>query len=160
METLHFYNNIYIEGIINNIEFSHESNGKRYYRAIIDTEDNCQIPIKFREDKLQNINENDHLYITGNIRLFNKKLYVYTSFEDPQIVFLNRQVELFGKIAKKDEKFNSYIVFCGNNTYIPVKSKNNYSIDDEVSIRGFFVERSFTKRDSKETFITYEVVEN
>lgn len=159
METLHFYNNIYIEGTINNIEFSHESNGKRYYRAFIQTEEDCQIPIKFREDKLQEIQENDHLYISGNIRLFNKKLYVYTSFEDPQVVFLNRFVELSGKVAKKDEKFNSYIVFCGNNTYIPVKSKKNYGIDEEIKITGFFVQRNFTKRESKEIFTTYEVVE-
>lgn len=156
----HYYNTICLKGKINNIQFSHESNSKQYYKAIITTEDNQNFQIKFREDKLDYFKENEEIGFIGNLRLFNKQLYIYVKeIADFSNDNISRQTEIYGSVTKKDNRFNSYVVYCGGDTYIPVKSKNDYEVNQEIKATGLFTSRQFTKKDSDEVFTTYEVIE-
>lgn len=158
----HYYNEICLQGKIHNIQFSHESNSKQYYKAIITTEDNQNFQIKFREDKLNDFKENEKTNLFGNLRLFNRQLYIYVKdiVVDVSNEFVSCQVKMFGSITKKDERFHSYVVYCGGDTYIPVKSNNDYEINQDVNIQGLFTSRQFTKKNSSEVFTTYEVLED
>lgn len=47
-----FTANIYIKGIIKDIQFSHTCNDKQYNKALIEIDESNIIPIKFRQDML------------------------------------------------------------------------------------------------------------
>ena len=173
MNDLHYYSNIILHGKISDIEYSHNSHDKKYYKAILTQEDSTHIPIKFIETiyiKLKQVQDNHfEIYLGGNIRLFNKKIYVYIrpkefDLNDDENVsyteFQSGEVELFGAITKHDEKFNSYIINCGNNAYIPVKYNGEMEIDKEYIITGKLKQRQYSKKDTNEIFTTYEVIAN
>lgn len=76
-----FTSNIYIKGIIKDIQFSHTSNNKQYDKALIEIDNNNLIPIKFREDmlSLNNIKENGFVSTQGTIRTYSKQIYIHTN---------------------------------------------------------------------------------
>lgn len=157
-----FASNTYIKGIIRNIQFSHESNNKQYDKALIEIDDSMYIPIKFRQDmlKLNNIQENDFVSTQGTIRTYSKHIYIHTNLSSVKVSDeQNCLCIIQGKIVKCDDRYNSYIVQCDKDTYIPVKSDNNYQLNTVINIIGHLIQRQYTKRGQLEKFITYEVIE-
>ena len=157
-----FTTNIYIKGIIKDIQFSHTSNNKQYDKALIEIDENNLIPIKFREDmlSLNNIKENDCVSTQGTIRTYSKQIYIHTNLshtdiEDEQ----NCLCKIEGAVVKKYVKFGSYILQNDTNTFIPVKSDNDYQINDNVCITGYLIARKYIRKKDGKSHITYEVVE-
>lgn len=62
-------------------------------------------------------------------------------------------------MVKCDNRYNSYIIQCDKDTYIPVKSDKNYELESTVNIIGHLIQRQYTKRGQLEKFTTYEVIE-
>lgn len=156
-----FTANIYIKGIIRVIQFSHESNNKQYNKALIEIDDSIYIPIKFRQDMLQlnNIQENDFISTQGTLRTYSKQIYIHTNLAHAEVTDeQNCLCTVQGKVVKSDERYNAYIIQCDNDTFIPIKSDNIYSIGDEINVSGYLVERRYTKRGNPIEFITYEVI--
>ena len=158
-------NSIYLHGTINSIEFSHESNGKRYLKAIIVATNNLgehRIPIKFREDKLT-VKDGDYISVIGNLRTYNKKIYIYTNLENVDFedaVPDNCDTTFCGQCVKKEEKFKSYIFKVGDNTFVPVKSDKDYEIGSEYTINGFLTQRFYRRKiNPSEELSTLEVIE-
>ena len=115
------------------------SHDKQYNKAIAVLSNGSCVPIKFPASIEQN--ENEELCFFGNIRLFNKKIYVYTNFqpiEEEEKRFCG-YTEIYGRVTKVDKKFDSYIIDCGNNAFVPLKSKRNFEVDDVINISGKFI---------------------
>lgn len=157
-----FTSNIYIRGIIKDIQFSHTSNNKQYDKALIEIDNNNLIPIKFREDmlSLNNIKENGFVSTQGTIRTYSKQIYIHTNLshidiEDEQNCLCNIE----GVVVKKDIRFNSYILQTNDNTFIPIKSDKEYGVGNKINLTGYLIARRYTRRKDGKPYVTYEVVE-
>lgn len=156
-------NTISLKGKLLNKEFSHQSNGNDYEKAFVEVTDGNDvytIPIKFKKDTCK-YNNGDEVNILGNLRNYNKSLYVFTKFIAPiDECEIPAAVYFSGTIVKVDEKWKSIIVQA-DNTFAPIKVSDvtNKHIGDTVGISGKLIARTFTKRDSEDKFITYEIVE-
>lgn len=110
-------NNIILQGVLKDIEHSHEIDTINFDRAklIVDRKNGNQDVINLRFKSFSNkYKENDRITITGNVRSYsypvsehkNKVvIYVFTYFDDPQLENLesNNQVTIDGRICKMNE---------------------------------------------------------
>lgn len=156
-----FTSNIYIKGIIKDIQFSHASNNKQYDKALIEIDKNNLIPIKFREDmlSLNNIKEDDFVSTQGTIRTYSKQIYIHTNLSHIDIEEeQNCLCSIEGIVVKNDARFNSYIIQSEANTFIPIKSDKRYEIGSRVALVGHLINRKYLKKNSIDIKSTYEVI--
>lgn len=160
-----FNNQIYIKGVLSPYSFSHECNNKKYLQAtLVCIRDNniYNIPIKFREDNLNNnsVSVGSEIATMGTIRTYNKKIYIHTNLAPVALEEEYNNLDCFikGEIVKSNDKYKFYIMECDKTVFIPVRCEKVLDLHQIYELSGHLVERRYSKKNSLEMKSTYEVV--
>ena len=152
-------NDVFLKGIIKNIEPSHNIDGIAFNKAnLISKRSNGQedvINLRFKAFS-NHYSESDEIVLKGNIRSYSHKteegknkvtIYVFTYFDEPEDVFeSNNIVHITGRICKMNElrrtrsnKNNLHFIVANNlisgdtgkrlNSYIPCIAWDNLAVE-------------------------------